>query len=174
MLQSSYSIDGVLTSGSWVVTAGPTVVQGLSTCTAQDVTVAMGSYKSSAFSGVGTTTPAKSFEVSVSCPPGMMLVTTATSPRPMTIGYRINVPGGKVLAVGVAALSSGSTAKGIGLRLSNSTSSPLTFGATYPLEYSATSGSNQSVKFQAAYQQVAATVTPGTANAVLTFAMDYQ
>lgn len=174
MLESSYSLDGVLTKGTWSVTAGPTVVQGLPTCTAKDVTVAMGSYKSSAFTGIGTTTPAKDFEVSVTCPPGMMLVTTGTSPRPVSVGYRIYSSGTETPNATVFALSSGSTAKGIGLRISNSASVPVRSGSVYALDYNATSGSSHSVKFQAAYQQVDATVTPGTANAVLIFAMNYQ
>lgn len=174
LLRSSYSMNGELKPGTWGVMAGPTVVQGPSSCTVQNVTVPMGSYKSSAFTGVGTFTPAKNFEVSVTCPPAMLLFTTGPAPRPMAIGYRIYVSGAKMLATGVVALSPDSTAKGIGLRLSNSTASPLVFGSTYPLEYDATSGSSHSVKFQAAYQQVAATVSPGTANAVLIFAMNYQ
>lgn len=175
MLESSYSLNGVLTKSTWSVTAGPTVVQGLPTCTVKDVTVAMGSHKSSAFGGIGTTTPAKDFEVSVTCPPGMMLVATGTSPRPMSIGYRIYSSGTDKPRTNVFALASGSTAKGIALRISNSASDQFGSDRAYTLAgYNVDSGSSHSVKFQAAYQQVDAAVTPGTANAVLIFAMNYQ
>ncbi|MNV90496.1 Fimbrial protein [compost metagenome] len=92
----------------------------------------------------------------------------------MSIGYRIYSSGTETPNATVFALSSGSTAKGIGLRISNSASVPVRSGSVYALDYNATSGSSHSVKFQAAYQQVDATVTPGTANAVLIFAMNYQ
>ena len=175
MLESSYSLDGVLTKSTWSVTAGPTVVQGLPTCTAKDVTVAMGSYKSSTFTGIGTTTPAKDFEVSVTCPPGMMLVTREPLPRPVSVAYRIYSNGTENPRTNVFALSSGSTAKGIALRISNSASAQFGSDRSYLLAgYNVDSGSSHSVKFQAAYQQVDATVTPGTANAVLIFAMNYQ
>jgi major type 1 subunit fimbrin (pilin) len=174
MLESSYSLNGVLTKSTWSVTAGPTVVQGLPTCTVKDVTVAMGSYKSSAFGGIGTTTPAKDFEVSVTCPPGMMLFTAGLTPRPMAIGYRIYSGGTEKPSTNVFALSSGSTAQGIALRISNAASAPFGSDNVHILGYNATYGASQSVKFQAAYQQIDATVTPGTANAVLIFAMNYQ
>ncbi|WP_369632876.1 fimbrial protein [Variovorax sp. V512] len=175
MLESRYSINGVLSKGAWGVTVGPTVIQGPPTCTVQDVAVALGSHKSSAFSRIGATGPAKAFAITVTCPSGM-LVTVGGISRPLNIGYQFAAPAGVLVpSNGVIALSPGATASGIGVQLKDAASAVLQFGKNYPLTgYNVTSGSTHSVKLQAAYYQTGAVVGPGTANAVMTFTLNYQ
>ncbi|MNU04141.1 F17d-G fimbrial adhesin precursor [compost metagenome] len=72
-------------------------------------------------------------------------------------------------------MSPGATASGIGVQLKDAASAVLQFGKNYPLTgYNVTSGSTHSVKLQAAYYQTGAVVGPGTANAVMTFTLNYQ
>ena len=76
---------------------------------------------------------------------------------------------------GVLALSSGSTATGIGLQLKDGSGNPLKYNTQYTLtRYSKTTGGSHTIPLTAAYYQTAASVTPGSANAVLTFTMTYQ
>ncbi len=174
MLESRYSINGVLNPGAWGVTAAQTVIQGPPTCTAQDVTVAMGPHKSSAFRGIGSTGAVTAFAITITCPAG--LTTTGGTSRPLNIGYQFAAPAGvAVPSNGVIALSPGSTASGIGLQLKDAASTALVFGKNYPLAgYNVISASTHSVKLQAAYYQTGAAVGPGTANAVVTFTLNYQ
>ena len=76
---------------------------------------------------------------------------------------------------GVIALASGSTATGIGLKLTDSSSAALKFNSLYQVSgYNAATGGSYTVPLTAAYYQTATSVTPGTANAVVTFTMTYQ
>jgi major type 1 subunit fimbrin (pilin) len=136
-------------------------------CTTPNVTVTMGSYMQSAFKGIGSTsTPAKAFNVAVNaCPTGLN-----------SIQYQF-IPVNAVLDAtnGVLALSSGSTATGIGLQLKDGSGNPLKYNTQYTLtSYSKTTGGSYTIPLTAAYYQTAASVTAGSANAVLTFTMTYQ
>ncbi|KVQ34602.1 pilus assembly protein [Burkholderia cepacia] len=135
-------------------------------CTTPNVTVSMGSHKQSAFTGVGSTTPAVAVNVGVNaCPAGLN-----------SIQYQF-IPVNAVLdaANGVLALSSDSTAAGIGLQLKDNNGKALAYNTQYALTgYNSSTGGSYTIPFTANYYQTSATVTPGTANAVLTFTLTYQ
>lgn len=144
----------------------PTIVTVLA-CTTPDVTVSMGSYKSSAFTGKGSSTNPVSFNVALNnCPAGMT-----------KIQYQFDASGGVTdMTNGVIALNGGaSAATGIGLKLMNSSNTALKFGTQYLLSgYNGATGGTYTIPLKAAYYQTATSVTPGTANAIMTFTMTYQ
>jgi major type 1 subunit fimbrin (pilin) len=136
-------------------------------CTTPDVTVNMGSYQQSVFKGVGSaTTPAVSFNIAVNaCPTGLT-----------KIQYQF-IPLNAVLDAtnGVLALSSSSTATGIGVQLKDGSGNALKYNTQYTLSgYNTSTGGSYTIPLTAAYYQTAPAVTPGSANAVLTFTMTYQ
>ncbi|WP_133646893.1 fimbrial protein [Paraburkholderia flava] len=136
-------------------------------CTTPDVTVLMGTYKSSAFTGMGSATNPVSFNLTLnSCPAGMT-----------KIQYQFDAPGGVIDSTnGVIALTGGtSAATGIGLKLMDNSSAALKFDTQYPLSnYDSSKGGTYTIPLQAAYYQTATSVTPGAANAIVTFTMTYQ
>jgi major type 1 subunit fimbrin (pilin) len=143
----------------------PTIIVGLA-CSTPDVTVSMGLYKISAFTGKGSSTRPVRFNVAVnSCPPGMT-----------KIQYQFDAPGGVTDTTnGVIALTAASTATGIGLKLMDRSSVALKFDTQYQLSgYNAATGGSYTIPLQAAYYQTAAAITGGTANAIMTFTMTYQ
>lgn len=144
----------------------PTIVN-VSACTTPNVTVNMGSPLQSEFTGIGSTNKqAVSLNVAVNaCPTGLN-----------AIQYQF-IPVNAVLDAtnGVLALSSGSTATGIGLQLKDGNGNALKYNTQYTLtNYSSTTGGSYTIPLTARYYQTAASVTPGSANAVLTFTMTYQ
>jgi major type 1 subunit fimbrin (pilin) len=136
-------------------------------CTTPDVTVNMGSHQQWEFNGVGSaTTPAVSFDIAVNaCPSGLA-----------KIQYQF-IPVNAVLDAtnGVLALSDSSTATGIGVQLKDDGGNALNYKTQYTLSgYNTATGGSYNIPLTAAYYQTASTVTPGSANAVLTFTMTYQ
>jgi major type 1 subunit fimbrin (pilin) len=136
-------------------------------CSTPDVTVSMGSYRVSTFTGKGSSSTPVGFNVAVNnCPAGMN-----------SIQYQFASASGVVNASqGVIALASSSTATGIGLQLkSSSPSVVLSYNQQYQLSsYNAATGGSYNIPLTAAYYQTGKTVTPGTANAIVTFTMTYQ
>ncbi|MCY1224121.1 hypothetical protein D9M72_362660 [compost metagenome] len=167
-----------MTPANWGFTAWPLNIQGPPTCTTQDLTVAMGAHKSLGLTGIGTTTPAKLCSVSVACPPGMRgaIAGAGAGAILVKIGDRFAAPTGVLMpAQGVIALDSSSTASGIGLQLKDASAVPLEFEKLYALTgYNYKAGTNFAIALQAACYQTGATVKPGTANAVVTFTLNYQ
>lgn len=136
-------------------------------CITPNVTVPMGSNPAASFKGAGSTTSPVGFNVALnSCPAGMN-----------SIQYSFDAPGGVVNAAnGVIALSSDSTATGVGLQLQDSTGKALQFGTQYTLSgYSRATGGAYTIPLKAAYSQLTGkAVTAGTANGLITFTMTYQ
>ncbi|WP_193099522.1 fimbrial protein [Burkholderia sp. Z1] len=144
----------------------PTIVN-VAACITPNVTVNMGSTMQSAFKGIGSTTsPAIPVTVAVNaCPSGLN-----------TIQYQF-IPVNAVLdsTNGVLALSSDSTASGIGLQLKDNNGNALKYNTQYTLtSYSKSTGGSYTIPLTARYYQTAASVKAGSANAVLTFTMTYQ
>lgn len=165
---TSMDINGsftIATTGRKSFSLTPTVVN-VAACTTPNVTVNMGTYKQSTFTGAGSSTPAVAFKVNVNaCPAGLK-----------SIQYQF-IPVSAVLDAsnGVLALSSDSTAAGIGLQLKDGSGKALKYNTQYTLaSYDSTTGGAYTIPLTAAYYQTSATVTPGSANANLTFTMTYQ
>lgn len=150
---------------SQLQSAGNTTITVIS-CTTPDVTVPMGTYKAAAFSGKGSTSSPVGFNLSLNnCPAGMT-----------SIQYQLSAPGGVIDAAnGVVALSSDSTAQGIGLKVMNSAGTAMNYNTQYPMtSYVSATGGSYTIPLKAAYYQTGTTVSPGSANALLTFTMTYQ
>ncbi|WP_370681379.1 fimbrial protein [Comamonas sp. GB3 AK4-5] len=144
----------------------PTIIN-IAACETPNVTVNMGKQQLSKFTGIGYSTPVVSFDVSINaCPAGSLT----------KIQYQF-IPVNAVIDAnnGLLALSSTATATGIALQLKDSSDAPLKFNTQYTLTgYNSAAGGSYKVPLKAAYRQTAATVTPGSANAALTFTMTYQ
>lgn len=136
------------------------------TCQTPNVTVPMGSYSVSAFTGAGSSTPPVNFNLALNdCPAGMTRIL-------YLFQAPLGVAGG---ADGVTVLTGDSTAKGIGLRLRNGANGTLKFDTWNEMSgYNAKTGGSYTIPLKASYYQTGTSVTTGTANAVITFTMAYQ
>ncbi|WP_262390502.1 fimbrial protein, partial [Burkholderia arboris] len=162
-------LNGILWNSGYTMQTGrksfslTSTIINVPACSTPNVTVNMGSYKQSAFTGVGSTTPGVSFNVGLNaCPAGLN-----------SIQYQF-IPVNAVLDTtnGVLALSSDSTAAGIGLQLKDSSGKALKYNTQYTLtNYNSSMGGSYTIPFTANYYQTSASVTAGGANAVLTFTM---
>jgi len=75
---------------------------------------------------------------------------------------------------GIVALSSSSTAKGIGLKLMDDSGQPIALDTTYPFNGFNTTGTSFNIPLSAAYYRlVDGRLEPGTANASVTFIVNY-
>jgi major type 1 subunit fimbrin (pilin) len=144
----------------------PTAITVLA-CVTPNVLVPMGSHRANEFTGVGSGTTTVPVSINLnSCPGGMN-----------SIQYRIDAVTSVVnSAQSVVALDSNSTATGIGVQLMNSAGT-----AAFPLSsyqslsgYNRATGGNYTVNLKARYYQAAASISPGLANASMTFTMQYQ
>ncbi|KVL37897.1 pilus assembly protein [Burkholderia territorii] len=156
----------VASSGHVLFSLTSTIIN-VAACTTPNVTVNMGSPMQSEFTGIGSTNKKPvAFNVAVNaCPSGLN-----------SIQYQF-IPVNAVLdsTNGVLALSSNSTAIGIGLQLKDGSGTALKYNTQYTLmSYSKSTGGSYTIPLTAAYYQTSATVKPGSANAALTFTMTYQ
>jgi type 1 fimbria pilin len=137
------------------------------------VTVPLGSVAQSTFTGVGSTSQAKSFNIGLNCAGGAANVTASV----YTTLTDQNNPGN---VSNTLSLTSSSTAKGVGIQVLNG-GTVISFGP----DSAVVGNTNQWVAGQtgnggfiipltARYVQTASAVTAGTANALATFTMGYQ
>ncbi len=166
LLNSNNTIQEGALSGSVNISS---VNVAVLSCSTPNVTVPMGTYLATAFKGIGSTTTPVPFSVAINnCPAGMS-----------RIGIQLVAPSGYIdQAGGVINLSSNSTAKGIGVKLTKAPGgAAMTFGApgyVVPGYNTQTASSSFTMTFNAAYYQTATAVGAGTANALLEFTMNYQ
>ena len=135
---------------------------GGSVCTIStpSVVVDLGRHPSSAFAGIGSTTAARSFSIELrNCPAAIQY---AIEPVTTIIGAAGN---------SVVTLNPGSTAQGIGVQLLNNAGNPMALWS--PVQAS-TSGGSYTIPLQGRFYQTAPTVSPGSANAGMTFTITYQ
>jgi len=119
-------------------------------------------------SGVGSTSPSKDFAVGIQCDSG---VAGNFVVNMMLEGNALDA------ANGVLALSSGSSATGVGIQLLKGDGQPVQLGTPWQIADSPSSqvkSSNFSVPLSARYYQAAATAKPGTANGTATFTIIYK
>lgn len=164
--QARMTIDGspviynLTTSGSVTIVA--------QSCTTPNVLVNLGIHSISEFpptAGPINTTPV-SFNIQLnSCSPGMSSIKyTIDATTPITNPSQ-----------GVVALNSGSTANGIGVRVTDSNNIRIQYGTPYTLSSYLTAGGNYTIPLKAAYYRTGtAPIQPGSANTSLTFTMLYQ
>ena len=137
-------------------------------CKTPDVTVAMGDHAASGFPNVGSQSKPVKFSLLIQdCPAGLA-----------TVKYGFNSPGTDYSAKdGTVGLTSGSSAKGIKVKLLNEAGTAVvTLDEWFTLSaYDKSRGGTYSVALSAAYVRTAtAGVTAGSADAELTIAMNYQ
>lgn len=135
-------------------------------CTTPDVSVDLGTYQKSQFTGVGYTTRAVDFNVRMdACPAGMSAIQYKVDPVTPVINSTQSV----------VSLSSDSTAAGIGVQVLNgagTTAFPFGTFQTFS-NYKTATGGNYLIPMKARFYQTAATVTPGTARSAITLTMLY-
>ncbi|PJO20148.1 putative major fimbrial subunit LpfA [Burkholderia glumae] len=139
----------------------------LATCTTMEsLEVEMGSAKQSSFTGIGSTTPAQTFELRFSnCPTGLNSVQYEFIPMNAVADA----------ANGVIGLAPYSSASGIGVQIKDSSGKAIKFNTLYTLKnYNSSTGGSYAVPLTANYYQTSARVTPGTAEALLIFTTMYQ
>ncbi|MBN3797612.1 fimbrial protein [Burkholderia sp. Ac-20392] len=164
--QSTTGTYTVATASRKSFSLSSTVIS-VASCTTPNVTVNMGSHMQSEFTGIGSTTKqAVAVNVAVNaCPIGLNSILYEFDPINAVLDA----------TNGVLALSSDSTATGIGLQLKDGSGNALKYGTKYTLtSYSSATGGSYTIPLTARYYQTAASVTAGSANAVLTFTMTYQ
>jgi major type 1 subunit fimbrin (pilin) len=135
-------------------------------CTTADVTVDLGSHKSSEFTGVGSTTAPVNVNIALNaCPAGMNSVQYRIDPVTTVIDRTQSI----------VALDSSSSASGVGVQLLNSAGT-----AAFPLSsyqtfsgYNKSTGGSFTIPLKARYYRTGA-ISTGTANTAMTFTMLYQ
>lgn len=132
-------------------------------CKTPDVTVDMGTVRAVDMKSVGATSTPVSFKVAANnCPAGIS-----------KISYQFKAPNGVLdAAAGVVALSDDSTARGFALKLMDENGAALRFDSPYPINVAPTGGS-YALPLKAAYYRTSRTISSGSANAILTFTMNY-
>lgn len=136
------------------------------TCSTPNQTVTLPSARPSQFSGIGSTAGAKRFQLRVdSCPRGYNRV-----------GYLLNPVGGAVArSPGVLPLGSGSSAKGVQIRVADDKGVAATFDTSIRVDaYDKATGGSYAIPMQASYIQTAAAITPGTVSGAMMVLLDYQ
>ena len=138
---------------------------GLTACTTPNVSVDMGNHKTSEFLGVGSFASPTAFKIALNnCPAGINTVKYQLDPVTATAN-----PNTSILA-----LNASSTAKGIAVQILDDSGKP--FQLSKPMTFTGynTSGGSVSIPLSARYYQTSSPITPGSANASLTFTMTYQ
>ncbi|MBN7121038.1 hypothetical protein BSU01_04795 [Erwinia billingiae] len=133
-------------------------------CTVNSATiqVPLGDIEKRSFSGKGSTSPDRNFNIPLTCAAGAR------------ISFKLDATADSSAAPGVIALnatSPGVTASGVGVQVLYNTA-PVTFGAITAAGTAAAAG-GYSVPFIARYYQTQSNITPGRANALATFTMTY-
>ncbi|WP_322050820.1 fimbrial protein [Paraburkholderia bannensis] len=144
------------------------------TCTTPDVSIPMGTFKTTDFPSVGSLSPNPAgFAIQLLNCPGGTAVSGTQAGQIHSIQYRIDPTSG-TLATNVAALTGSPSASGVGIELFNSS------GAVFPLStnttlsgYNSASGGSYSIPMTTRYYRTG-TITAGPANSTMTLTVSYQ
>ncbi|WP_084455108.1 fimbrial protein [Comamonas composti] len=167
---SGLGVDDTKSGHAWFNLVGrntyyltPTMVKG-ATCTTPNVTVNLGKHPQSSFNGIGSTTPSVPFNIDLKdCPAGIQ-----------NIAYTLDATSPVISSSqGIISLSANATAKGIGVQVKRSDNSALDISYAHTLTGIKPSGGNYTIPLKASYYQSGASVTPGSANASMTFTINY-
>ncbi|CAI0957901.1 fimbrial protein [Serratia quinivorans] len=149
--------DSVLTMNSFTVSTTACSVTNTA------IKVPMGDVLKTAFTGQGSTTPEKSFSISLDCDAATRVNLTLDDPTGTS-----PLPG--VLPLTTA--SEGTTATGVGIQVLYN-DAPVTFGSMFNIATTTSQGA-MAIPLKARYYQTAGTVTAGKANSMATFTLTYQ
>lgn len=137
------------------------------TCTTPNVTVTLPEASASDFTGPGSTSARKDFNLAFNnCPAGLGSISYTFIPTTPVLDA----------ANGVVALDASSTATGVGIQLLTENNAPVTYNSAYPLkDYdAAVKNANYTVPMTAGLYQTGSTVTPGDANSSVGFTLSYK
>ncbi|MFP3506622.1 fimbrial protein [Burkholderia sp. SIMBA_062] len=151
---------------------GSTAITG-GTCNTPDVAVDMGTFlKERTFTGPGSATPWKPIPIALqNCPAFTSNVALRYMLTPVTpiINSRQGI-------IALKPEAGKPTATGIGLQIAKADRTPVTYNTLMPVDFTPQfiEGGNYTIMLNARYYQTESTVTPGTANALATFTLNYQ
>jgi type 1 fimbria pilin len=118
-------------------------------------------------SGIGQTSPSTAFNLQLNC--------EALLSGTFDVMMQLDGDAADGLSdVGVVSLNSTSTASGVGVQILNESQQPVALAAPYRVAAYPLSSALITVPLYARYYQTAATITPGSANAVATYTISYQ
>jgi major type 1 subunit fimbrin (pilin) len=161
--------------GAGVITFSMTPVAiTVLTCQTPDVSVQMGTFKTTDFPNIGSVSPNPAgFTIQfLNCPAGAAVSGTQAGAI-HSVQYRIDPTSG-TLATNVAALSGSPSATGVGIQLFASSGSVFPLATLQTLSgYNSTSGGSYSVAMMARYYRTG-TITAGPANTTMTLTVSYQ
>ncbi|TCW81157.1 hypothetical protein C5O80_23620 [Burkholderia sp. SRS-46] len=143
----------------------PTTCKTTTPSVAVDLGTHMITASSGIGSGAGSTSPSKGFAIGVSCDTG---VAGAFEVDLLLEGTAIDASNG------VLALSSKSTAGGVGIQLLKGDGTPVELGTPWKVSDSPSASANFTVPLSARYYQTGAKATPGSANGSATFTVTYK
>ncbi|SDD88367.1 major type 1 subunit fimbrin (pilin) [Cupriavidus sp. YR651] len=132
-------------------------------CATPNITVDMGSHKSTEMSGIGTSTSSTNFNIALNnCPADIT-----------AIKYQIDAVTSVLDAANaVVALDGSSSAKGVGVQLLNNAGNVQTLGVENTLA-GVNGASSYTIPLRARYRQTEGSVRGGTANSSMTFSILY-
>ncbi|MDD1134188.1 fimbrial protein [Pseudomonas shahriarae] len=132
------------------------------TVSTKSLTVPLGSFKRSEFSGVGSTTQTNTFKIVVDCIESTYINMTLSATADSS-----SAPG----VIAIDSTAGVTTAKGVGIQLLLY-NKPVAIGSSFYVGRATVTGGN-SIEMAARYYQTKSTVTAGQANATATFTLTY-
>ncbi len=136
-----------------------TLVNASCSLTDSTINVDMGTVARTKFTGVGSASASKAFSIGLNCIEGTKVNVTLDSPTSES-GF-----------VGTTALSAGSTASGLGIQVTDMSDAPIQFKQSKFVGEA--NASFMAILYKARYIQTNPTITPGTANGVMTLNIEY-
>ena len=130
----------------------------------RSISVPLGDMREDKFTGIGTTSPDKTFNIGLNC-------TQPSGAYNATLTFNATADSSQVAGV-MALASDPSAASGVGIQLLMS-GQPVSLNSALSVG-AATTGTTISVPMTARYYQTAAKVKPGKANGVATFVVSYK
>ncbi len=158
--------SGMSTLRTSRVNGGNISFGAVGTCTTPDVNVVLPDAPRDTFTGIGSNVGETPFNLLFNnCPAGLSRIQYTLAPTTTVINA----------ADGVVALNAASTARGLGIRVSQGNGTPLQLNTGYQVEsYDPSQAGNYRVGLRAGYRQTEANVVAGSAATALTMSVLYR
>lgn len=143
--------------------SGKITQAGCTISSSSDLTVALGDWFATDFSGVGSTTAKQAVPVTLDCAAGAKITATIQADTDDPQSGTINV----------TSSGSGTAASGVGVQLVNASSVPLVLNSSFVVTDSAPDGA-YSLGWYARYIQTGSEIAGGPANALAVLTLSYQ